>query len=77
MARDSVPAAQINEFQKQYPYPPSNDTRKDVFGDILSYLLPILILIGAWFLIMRFMSRGGGGGGGQIFNIGKSKATAF
>jgi cell division protease FtsH len=77
MARDSVPAARITEFQQQYPYPPSSDTRKDVFGDILSYILPILLLIGAWFLIMRFMSRGGGGGGGQIFNIGKSKATLF
>ena len=78
MVRDSVPAAKVTEFQKQYPYPPSNDTRKDVFGDILSYLLPILLLIGLWFLIMRFMSRGGGGGGGgQIFNIGKSKAQLF
>lgn len=76
MARDSVPAASIAEFKKQYPYPPSNDTRKDVFGDIFSYLLPIILLVGVWFLIMRFMSKGGGGGG-QIFNIGKSKATLF
>jgi ATP-dependent metalloprotease FtsH len=76
MKRDSVPAAQIVEFQKQYPYPPTIDTRKDVFGDILGYLLLPAILIGAWFLIMRFMSKGGGGGG-QIFNIGKSKAQLF
>jgi ATP-dependent metalloprotease FtsH len=76
MARDSVPANEIAEFNKQYPYPPSNDTRKDVFGDIFSYLLPIILLVGVWFLIMRFMSKGGGGGG-QIFNIGKSKATLF
>lgn len=76
MARDSVPAKEIAEFKKQYPYPPSNDTRKDVFGDIFSYLLPIILLVGVWFLIMRFMSKGGGGGG-QIFNIGKSKATLF
>ena len=78
MAHDSIPAAKMSEFKKQYPYPPSNDTRKDVFGDILSYVLPILIIIGLWFLLMRFMSRGGGGGGGaQIFNIGKSKAQLF
>ncbi len=76
MRKDSIPAAQISEFQKQYPYPPSTDTRKDVFGDILGYLLLPAILIGAWFLIMRFMSKGGGGGG-QIFNIGKSKAQLF
>ncbi len=76
MKHDSVPAAQIMEFQEQYPYPPSTDSRKDIFGDIFSYLLPIIVLIGAWFLIMRFMSKGGGGGG-QIFNIGKSKAQLF
>ncbi|MCX6306062.1 MAG: ATP-dependent zinc metalloprotease FtsH [Bacteroidetes bacterium] len=76
MKRDSLPAAQVVEFLKQYPYPPSTDTRKDVFGDILGYLFLPVILIGAWFLIMRFMSKGGGGGG-QIFNIGKSKAQLF
>ncbi|MCX6267972.1 MAG: ATP-dependent zinc metalloprotease FtsH [Bacteroidetes bacterium] len=76
MRKDSVPAARIVEFQKQYPYPPSSLDRKDVFGDILSYLFLPAILIGAWFLIMRFMSKGGGGGG-QIFNIGKSKAQLF
>ncbi|MBN1199112.1 MAG: ATP-dependent zinc metalloprotease FtsH, partial [Bacteroidales bacterium] len=77
MVRDSASVNQIQEFTRQYPYPPSHDTRKDVFGDILSYIIPIAILIGAWFLIMRFMSRGGGGAGGQIFNIGKSKAQLF
>ncbi|NCA74937.1 MAG: ATP-dependent metallopeptidase FtsH/Yme1/Tma family protein [Alphaproteobacteria bacterium] len=76
MRRDSIPQTQISEFQKQYPYPPSTDTQKDMWGDILSYLIPLVVLIGAWFLIMRFMSRGSGGGG-QIFNIGKSKATLF
>ncbi|MEI7489762.1 MAG: ATP-dependent zinc metalloprotease FtsH [Bacteroidota bacterium] len=78
MRRDSIPQAKIAEFKKQFPYPPVTESRKDIFGDILGYLLPILLLVGAWFLIMRFMSRGGGGGGGaQIFNIGKSKATLF
>ncbi|TSA28958.1 MAG: ATP-dependent metallopeptidase FtsH/Yme1/Tma family protein [Bacteroidetes bacterium] len=77
MVRQGIPISQVDEFNKQYPYPPDNTKRKDVFGDILSYLIPIAILIGAWFLIMRFMSRGGGGAGGQIFNIGKSKAQLF
>ena len=77
MVRANVPVQQINEFKKQFPYPPGTDTRKDIFGDILSYVLPIALLIGAWFLIMRFMSRGGGGPGGQIFSIGKSKAQLF
>ena len=77
LRRDGSSEQIITTFIKQYPYPPATDTRKDFFGDIFSYLLPIIILVGAWFLIMRFMSRGGGGGGGQIFNIGKSKAQLF
>ncbi len=46
------------------------------FGGALEILLPIALLIGFWFLIMRRMG-GGAGGGSQIFNIGKSKATLF
>jgi cell division protease FtsH len=78
MIKANRTSQQIQGFLKQFPYPPSFITRKDVFGDVLTYLIPIVILIGLWFLIMRFMSRGGGGGGGgQIFNIGKSKAQLF
>jgi ATP-dependent metalloprotease FtsH len=76
MQRENRSMQEIAAFKKQYPYPPSNDTRKDVFGDILGYLIPILLLVGLWFVIMRLMSRGGGGGS-QIFNIGKSKAQLF
>ena len=76
MAKDSVTARDTAAFKQQYPYPPSYDTRKDIFGDILGYLLPIILLVGLWFVIMRLMSRGGGGGA-QIFNIGKSKAQLF
>jgi AFG3 family protein len=42
----------------------------------LSIILPVLLLIGFWIFMMRRMG-GGAGGGGQIFNIGKSKATLF
>ena len=45
-----------------------------LFGEILSWILPLAIFIGIWFFIMKRMSGGAGGGGGQIFNIGKSKA---
>lgn len=56
----------------------NNITRKNVMGDVFTWMLPILLLIGAWYFLMRMMSRGGGpGGGGQIFNIGKSKAQLF
>jgi len=52
-------------------------TQKNYFGDILSYALPFILLIGVWMFFMRRMGGGAGGGGGQIFNIGKSKATLF
>ncbi len=48
------------------------------FSGIISFLLPILIIVVIWLFIMRRMSGGAGGGpGGQIFNIGKSKAQVF
>lgn len=45
-------------------------------GWLLSIMLPLLLIIFFWVFIMRRMN-GGGGPGGQIFNIGKSKATLF
>lgn len=56
---------------------PIYQTRTNWTGQVLSWLLPILILIGLWVFFMRRMTGGGGGPGGQIFNIGKSKATLF
>jgi ATP-dependent metalloprotease FtsH len=49
------------------------------FGQILSFLLPIAILVVIWLFVMRRMTggSGGGGAGGQIFNIGKSKAKVY
>lgn len=47
-------------------------------GWFMSFILPVLLLVGFWLFIMKRMGGGaGGGGGGQIFNIGKSKATLF
>ncbi len=54
-----------------------SETRHNWGGEVLSWILPIAILVGIWFFFMRMMSRGGGGGGGQIFNIGKSKAQVY
>ena len=50
----------------------------EVFGQIISTLLPIL-LIGFLFVMMmrKVGGPGGGGGPGGIFSIGKSKATLF
>ena len=46
-------------------------------SEIISWILPIVIIVGFWFLIIRMMGRGGGAGGGQIFNIGKSQAKLY
>lgn len=53
----------------------TNETRRN-WGDALTWLLPLVLLVALWFFLMRMMSRGSGGGG-QIFNIGKSKAQLF
>ena len=69
----------VQEVQVNLPNPVyvKNETRKNWGGDLLGWILPIVVLVGLWFLIMRMMTKGGAGGGGQIFNIGKSKAQLF
>ncbi len=52
-------------------------TRHNWGGELLSWVLPIILFVGLWMFIMRRMTGGAGGGAGQIFNIGKSKATLF
>ncbi len=51
----------------------------DWLGPIFNSVLTLVLIIGAWILLMRKMGGGAGGGGGPggIFNIGKSKATLF
>lgn len=70
--------ADVNTVQEglEKPVYIENLTRRNVWGESLSWIFPILLLVGAWFFIMRMMSRGSGGGG-QIFNIGKSRAQLF
>jgi AFG3 family protein len=46
-------------------------------GPIISWMLPIVIIVAIWIFIMRKMSGAAGGPGSQIFNIGKSKALLF
>lgn len=75
--------AKIKEAQKDLPAnqrtPVTFDTRENFWASwFMSIILPVLLLIGFWVFIMRRMGGGAGGGaGGQIFNIGKSKATLF
>lgn len=55
---------------------PVYETQSNVWGDMLSWIFPIAIMIAIWIFIMRRMG-GGAGGGSQIFNIGKSRAAVF
>ena len=62
--------------EKDYIYP-DYQTRKNWFGDIISWLLLPVLLIGFWLFMMKRMSGGGAGGAGGIFSVGKSRAQIF
>jgi AFG3 family protein len=55
--------------------PVETEARTDYSG-LINWLIPIGMLVLLWVFFMRRMG-GGGGPGGQIFNIGKSRATLF
>src|SRR5690606_8501671 len=62
--------------KKQIEHEPIEEI--NYLGNIISFILPILILIAIWMFVMRRMTGGGGGGpGSQIFNIGKSRAQVY
>ncbi len=68
----------VNEtLPKDQRVEPVYETQTDWLTPLLSWLIPIGFLVILWLFIFRRMSGGGGGAGGQIFNIGKSKATLF
>ena len=74
----------IKEYYKDHnsedPIAVNYQTQENFLGDIISWVLPLVLMIGVWLFIMRRMSGGGspgGGGGSQIFNIGKSKAKVY
>ena len=71
---------QLEKAQESFPENErinvSYEKRVDHLGNILSWLLPIILLIAVWMFVLKKMG-GGSGAGGQIFNIGKSKAKVF
>jgi cell division protease FtsH len=79
----SVDAFEANMKEAQKDFTPEQniginyETRRNWTRDLIGWLLPIVILVAVWIFIMRRVSGGAGGPGGQIFSIGKSKATLF
>ncbi|MBL0190885.1 MAG: ATP-dependent zinc metalloprotease FtsH [Saprospiraceae bacterium] len=67
----------LNESMQGYRIDPEYVDRPNYLLPILNWVLPLLILVGIWMFVMRKMGGGAGGPGGQIFNIGKSRATLF
>ena len=70
----------LEDAEKDYGFdrnqmPQTETENRTSWTDQLSWVLPIVLMVVIWIIIMRRM--GGGGGAGQIFNIGKSKATLF
>ena len=74
------------QFKVYYPSPELATMLQDMdvnhnfedrtkWGDVIQFLIPIAILVALWFFFMRRV--GGGGAGGQIFNIGKSRASLY
>jgi cell division protease FtsH len=77
-------SANIKDAQEKYGYSESEiisvryETRKNIMGDLLGWILPLALLVGVWLFIFRRMGGGAGAGGaGSIFSVGKSKAQLF
>ena len=63
-------------FKAEERLVPGDETKDDWIGNILGWLLPIIVIIAIYMFIFPRMT-GGAGGGGQMFSIGKSKAQLF
>jgi cell division protease FtsH len=64
------------EFSQNEKIPVEYANTRETSNFLVNWL-PILLLIGFTFFMIRRMSGGAGGGGSQIFNIGKSRAQLF
>lgn len=62
-------------LKEHQPVDISYDTETNWGGEILSWVIPIILLVVLWLVMMRMMGKGSGGG--QIFNVGKSRAQLF
>jgi AFG3 family protein len=71
---DTQKSAGIDDKDLLYP---EYITRKNYFGEILGWILPLAFLLILYLFLMRRMSGGGAGGAGGIFSVGKSRAQIF
>jgi AFG3 family protein len=70
--------SQVNLLPTQQAIKPIPVSKSNPWASaFVQIILPLLLFAGLWIFLMRRMGGGAGGGGGQIFNIGKSKATLF
>ncbi len=74
---DNFVKTEINKDGKKPIIDYEAKSQENYFGIILSWMIPILLILGLWIFFIRKMGSGAGGPGSQIFNIGKSKATLF
>ncbi len=82
IVKDEVFANHLYQFYKDNPdvkkVPEKAEDEGEIFGQIVSTLLPILLIALVFIMMMRKVGGGSASGGpGGIFNIGKSKATLF
>jgi len=66
-----------NSLSAEAKFHSTYEDKTNWLAPILSWLFPIAIIILVWLFIMRWVGGGAGGPAGQLFNIGKSKATLF
>ncbi|MCX7606780.1 MAG: ATP-dependent zinc metalloprotease FtsH [Bacteroidia bacterium] len=73
-----VSTEKLEEYLQARHLPYEVSERTDYLGILLQYVLPIVLIIAVWiFLLGRIGSRGGGAGPGNIFTIGRSRASVF
>jgi len=64
------------EQLEQYGVEFRGASEENFFTNLLSWVIPALIIFGIWIYLLRRMSMGGFGGGG-LMSIGKSKAKIY
>ena len=72
-----LPDASLSALLDKHGVPVTYETSGNFFLTLLSNLLPIILLVGLWFYLMKRMSGGGGGAANGVFGVGKSKARLF